>query len=56
MAREQSNNTELKVVDTLFNFASTDRGRHALLRSRQVPTEDKSSQAQTANFDRAEAG
>jgi hypothetical protein len=25
MAREQSNNTELKFVDTLFNFASTDQ-------------------------------
>jgi len=43
VAWEQSNSAELKIFDSL-------------LWSRQVPTEDKSSQAQTANFDRAEAG
>jgi lipopolysaccharide biosynthesis glycosyltransferase len=52
VAWEQSSSAKLK-ISTAFAIPST--GRHALLWSRQVPTEDNSSQAPAANFDRVEA-
>jgi lipopolysaccharide biosynthesis glycosyltransferase len=53
VAWEQSRSAKLEISTA---FAIPSAGRHALLRSRQVPTEDKSSQAPAVNFDRVEAG
>jgi Glycosyl transferase family 8 len=55
VAWDQSNSAELKLADGLFN-PLVDLGGQAVLGSRQVPTEDRNSQAQIANFDDAEVG